>query len=324
MSPTLARLLPRNVYIYRVDDQQPRMVALATTDANQGTGNFAGVVSVGLGASGNLVFATGNTDAAPIIDLNNGIVLSSSAAISFTNTTAPVLTSQSSGAASIGFSFQSQGTSPERDFVVNSTNGGSTSLAEFDVGTSTKLLLDKNGNLTVSGTTPLTFSNATGTTTISSSTTGTTELDAAGSTAPAILLKATSLSGQNAAVQIGGSGTVSLRAMANGNLVLNGDLQLNNGNATGGRILQSATGSLGNNTTCSTSSMAGPGCTGTAAGSTLTFTFSPAYNVTPTCVVSDETTAGGARISTKSASSIIVTTSGATDVVDVVCVGNPR
>ena len=52
-------------------------------------------------------------------------------------------------------------------------------------------------------------------------------------------------------------------------------------------------------------------------------TFTTAFAGTPVCVVSDETTAGGARVSAKSASAITIS-GGTTDVVSYLCVGNPN
>jgi hypothetical protein len=62
----------------------------------------------------------------------------------------------------------------------------------------------------------------------------------------------------------------------------------------------------------------------TCAASTVTVTFTRAYTSTPTIVVSDETSAGGARVSAKSNSSFTITCSGATDVVDYFTGGNPN
>jgi hypothetical protein len=62
----------------------------------------------------------------------------------------------------------------------------------------------------------------------------------------------------------------------------------------------------------------------TCAASTVTKTFAQAFTSTPTIVVSDETTAGGARVSAKSASAFTVTCTGATDVVDYFVFGNPN
>jgi hypothetical protein len=52
-------------------------------------------------------------------------------------------------------------------------------------------------------------------------------------------------------------------------------------------------------------------------------TFATAFASTPVCIVSDETTAGAARVSAKSASSFTIS-GGASDVVSYVCVGNPN
>ncbi|MGH9702035.1 MAG: hypothetical protein ACRD4K_01570, partial [Candidatus Acidiferrales bacterium] len=52
-------------------------------------------------------------------------------------------------------------------------------------------------------------------------------------------------------------------------------------------------------------------------------TFTTAFASTPVCVVSDETAAGAAKVSAKSASSITIS-GGTTDVVSYICVGNPN
>lgn len=62
----------------------------------------------------------------------------------------------------------------------------------------------------------------------------------------------------------------------------------------------------------------------TCAASTVTITFTRAYTSTPAIVVSDETAAGGARVSAKSNSAFTITCSGATDVVDYFTGGNPN
>ncbi len=62
----------------------------------------------------------------------------------------------------------------------------------------------------------------------------------------------------------------------------------------------------------------------TCAIGTVTKTFSTAYSSTPVIVISDETTVGGANVSTKSASAFTVTCTGLTDVVDYFVIGNPN
>jgi hypothetical protein len=62
----------------------------------------------------------------------------------------------------------------------------------------------------------------------------------------------------------------------------------------------------------------------TCAANTVTVTFTTAYTSTPAIVVSDETAAGGARVSAKSNSAFTITCSGATDVVDYFTGGNPN
>jgi len=62
----------------------------------------------------------------------------------------------------------------------------------------------------------------------------------------------------------------------------------------------------------------------TCAAGTVSKTFTAAWTSTPTIVVSDETTAGGARVSAKSATAFTVTCTGATDVVDYIVIGNPN
>jgi hypothetical protein len=61
----------------------------------------------------------------------------------------------------------------------------------------------------------------------------------------------------------------------------------------------------------------------TLAGGTASYTFSTAFASTPVCLVSDETTAGGARLSALSTTAYTIM-GGTTDVVDVICVGNPN
>ncbi len=62
----------------------------------------------------------------------------------------------------------------------------------------------------------------------------------------------------------------------------------------------------------------------TCAASTVIKTFALAFVSTPTIVISDETTSGGARVSAKSASAFTVTCTGVTDVVDYWVRGNPN
>jgi hypothetical protein len=77
-----------------------------------------------------------------------------------------------------------------------------------------------------------------------------------------------------------------------------------------GHLNQSASGDLAGVKTCSSGS--------------FSVTFNTAYASTPVIIVSDETTAGGARVSAKSGSSFTVTCSGASDVVDWATFGNPN
>jgi hypothetical protein len=62
----------------------------------------------------------------------------------------------------------------------------------------------------------------------------------------------------------------------------------------------------------------------TCAASTASLTFATAYASTPTIVVSDETTTGGARVSAKSNTAFTITCTGATDVVAYHTIGNPN
>lgn len=62
----------------------------------------------------------------------------------------------------------------------------------------------------------------------------------------------------------------------------------------------------------------------TCATSTVTKTFAVAYTSTPTIVLEDDTTTGGARVSTKSNTAFTVTCTGATDVVEYIVIGNPN
>ncbi len=57
---------------------------------------------------------------------------------------------------------------------------------------------------------------------------------------------------------------------------------------------------------------------------TVTVTFTTAYTSTPVIVVSDETTAGGARVSASSNTAFTITCTGASDVVDYFTGGNPN
>ena len=62
----------------------------------------------------------------------------------------------------------------------------------------------------------------------------------------------------------------------------------------------------------------------TCATGTVSKTFTTVFGSTPTVLVSDETTTGGARVSTKSATGFTVTCTGASDVVDYEVIGNPN
>ena len=62
----------------------------------------------------------------------------------------------------------------------------------------------------------------------------------------------------------------------------------------------------------------------TCASSTVTKTFSLAFTSTPTVILSDETTAGGAHVSAISNTAFTVACTGATDVVDYLAIGNPN
>ncbi len=77
-----------------------------------------------------------------------------------------------------------------------------------------------------------------------------------------------------------------------------------------GHLNQTASGDLAAVKTCSSGS--------------FTVTFNTPYASTPVIIVSDETTAGGARVSAKSSSGFTVTCSGSADVVDYTTYGNPN
>jgi hypothetical protein len=62
----------------------------------------------------------------------------------------------------------------------------------------------------------------------------------------------------------------------------------------------------------------------TCSTNTVTVTFTTAYTSTPAIIVSDETAAGGARVSAKSNSAFTITCTGASDVVDYFTGGNPN
>lgn len=62
----------------------------------------------------------------------------------------------------------------------------------------------------------------------------------------------------------------------------------------------------------------------TCSSGTAGRTFSTSFASPPVVIVSDETTAGGARVSAKGATSFTVTCAGASDIVDYVVIGNPN
>ncbi len=115
--------------------------------------------------------------------------------------------------------------------------------------------------------------------------------------------------------RIGGL-SVNYNSAAGGTHVFNNSVQIANGNfqLTGGKgqhiSPQAATSDFAGVLTC--------------AGSTASLTFTTAYVSTPVIIVSDETTAGGARVSAKSNTAFTITCTGATDVVDYMTIGNPN
>jgi hypothetical protein len=147
-TPQLEAALPRNVYPVTVDDGPLQYVAFMSP--NQGPGNFPGISTLTAGVTGNITI--NNTDPQnPIIDLQTGLTLSASGALTFTAAAGPIFASSATGVGSAGYTLNSQGAAPVRDFVFHSTNGGSTSLAEFQVGATTELKLDASGNLVLNG-----------------------------------------------------------------------------------------------------------------------------------------------------------------------------
>jgi hypothetical protein len=107
---------------------------------------------------------------------------------------------------------------------------------------------------------------------------------------------------------------------------------LNTSSATTTRLSAdpSASNCLGNtvitagqhfNQSAATSDLAG---TLTCAAGTVSRTFTTAFTSTPIIVVSDETTAGGAKVSAKSNTAFTVTCTGATDAIDYQVIGNPN
>ena len=58
-------------------------------------------------------------------------------------------------------------------------------------------------------------------------------------------------------------------------------------------------------------------------GSTKAIAFPITYNSQPVIMIFDETTAGGAKLSTKSANGFTVTCTGASDAFDWMVIGNP-
>jgi hypothetical protein len=62
----------------------------------------------------------------------------------------------------------------------------------------------------------------------------------------------------------------------------------------------------------------------TLSSGTASYTFQTAFASTPVCVASDETNAGAARLSAISTTGYTVSSANASDVVDVICIGNPN
>lgn len=62
----------------------------------------------------------------------------------------------------------------------------------------------------------------------------------------------------------------------------------------------------------------------TCSGGTISKTFSTAYTSTPTILIEDDTTIGGARVSAKSNTAFTVTCTGATDAITYFTIGNPN
>lgn len=84
-----------------------------------------------------------------------------------------------------------------------------------------------------------------------------------------------------------------------------------------GDVTQSAASH--NNSTSTTNDISG---VLTCSSGTVSKTFTTAYTATPVIIVSDETTTGGAKVSTKSATGFTITCTGSSDVVDFMTRGN--
>lgn len=137
----------------------------------------------------------------------------------------------------------------------------------------------------------------------------------------------TSNSGQECFYGESASGPLSQCLFVDNTGLMNlGKLKITNSLQMGANPISNAA-KLGTNTACSgTSPQTGSNnsmtCHVTAVSNAAEFDFSSAYTAAPICFATDETTAAAPRPTTLSTAKVIFATSGASDVIDIYCVGN--
>lgn len=154
MAPGLANVLPPDIEIASIDGQPPHFyrfpAPIVVADANQGQGNFPGVVSVGVGTSGNLILVPGQPAQAPLLDLNTSITLSSPTALVLSNTGTNTIQSQGG---TVAFALSVPGSvSPTADVVViNSVNTPTGDLLRAQLNGFDKFSVDPSGDIVAQG-----------------------------------------------------------------------------------------------------------------------------------------------------------------------------
>lgn len=110
------------------------------------------------------------------------------------------------------------------------------------------------------------------------------------------------------------NGTICFQVLNTGNVTLSNNC--GSGNINISNHLNQTVGCTG------TSPTGRYACRGTSTTSSLTFTFNAAYGSIPACSATDETTALALKVA-PAIGSVVVTGQGASDVIDVICAGNP-
>ena len=170
LTPKQSRDLPLNFVHVSIDGRPGRWYAIGrrtapvtidakvldsivVADANQGTGNYPGVVSVSGTAGNNANIVVTGSPSTPVLDLNSGITLTGTTAITLTSTAGPVISGGGSGGTNPGLAFFTSASPGADAFVFSVANNptGTNMLVNIKNQTASVTTIDPLGNFTATG-----------------------------------------------------------------------------------------------------------------------------------------------------------------------------